>query len=60
MIYDNRQDIGMHFAAWEQPDLLVKDLHDGFRSLRHADAHLRKWCDVPRAQATTLSAALQS
>ena len=25
---------GAHFAAWEQPQLLVKDLREGFRSLR--------------------------
>lgn len=29
-----RHDQGGHFAAWEQPELLVGDLRDGFRSLR--------------------------
>ena len=36
MILYSRHDIGTHFAAWEQPDLLVKDLREGFRSLRRA------------------------
>ena len=29
-----RHPVGGHFAAWEQPDLLTKDLREGFRSLR--------------------------
>jgi pimeloyl-ACP methyl ester carboxylesterase len=30
----NRHDRGGHFAAWEQPGLLVGDIREGFRSLR--------------------------
>src|SRR4030095_8001655 len=29
-----RHEKGGHFAAWEQPDLLVGDLREGFKSLR--------------------------
>jgi pimeloyl-ACP methyl ester carboxylesterase len=29
-----RHEVGTHFAAWEQPELLSQDLRDGFRSLR--------------------------
>jgi len=34
MIYYKRHDVGTHFAAWEQPQLLVEDLREGFRGLR--------------------------
>jgi pimeloyl-ACP methyl ester carboxylesterase len=34
MIYYKKHDKGGHFAAWEQPELLVKDLREGFKSLR--------------------------
>jgi pimeloyl-ACP methyl ester carboxylesterase len=34
LIYYNKLDKGGHFAAWEQPQLLVKDLRAGFESLR--------------------------
>ena len=34
LIYYNKLDKGGHFAAWEQPELLVKDLRTGFKSLR--------------------------
>jgi len=34
LIYYNRPPKGGHFAAWEQPELLVADLRAGFRSLR--------------------------
>ena len=34
LIYYNRLEKGGHFAAWEQPQLLVSDLRAGFRSLR--------------------------
>jgi pimeloyl-ACP methyl ester carboxylesterase len=34
LIYYNRQDVGGHFAAWEQPLRLTQDLRAGFRSLR--------------------------
>jgi pimeloyl-ACP methyl ester carboxylesterase len=34
MIYYVRHDRGTHFAAWEQPTLLVDDLRVGFRPLR--------------------------
>ena len=34
LIYYNRLAKGGHFAAWEQPELLVADLRAGFKSLR--------------------------
>jgi pimeloyl-ACP methyl ester carboxylesterase len=34
LIYYRRHPKGAHFAAWEQPDALVDDLREGFRSLR--------------------------
>ena len=34
LIHYNRLDKGGHFAAWEQPDLLVEEIRTGFRSLR--------------------------
>jgi pimeloyl-ACP methyl ester carboxylesterase len=34
MIYYKKHEKGGHFAAWEQPELLVKDIREGFRSLR--------------------------
>lgn len=34
MIHYKKHDKGGHFAAWEQPALLVEDLREGFRSLR--------------------------
>jgi pimeloyl-ACP methyl ester carboxylesterase len=34
MIYYKKHDKGGHFAAWEQPELLVEDIREGFRSLR--------------------------
>jgi len=34
MIYFNRPAIGGHFAAWEQPELLTKDMRAGFALLR--------------------------
>jgi pimeloyl-ACP methyl ester carboxylesterase len=34
LIYYNKQSKGCHFAAWEQPELLVEDVRAGFRSLR--------------------------
>jgi len=34
LIYYNKQDKGGHFAAWEQPELLVQDIREGFKSLR--------------------------
>jgi pimeloyl-ACP methyl ester carboxylesterase len=34
MIYYKKHHKGGHFAAWEQPELLVEDLREGFRSLR--------------------------
>lgn len=34
VLYYNRQDKGGHFAAWEQPDALTKDLRVAFRPLR--------------------------
>jgi len=34
LIYYKKHDRGGHFAAWEQPQLLVEDLRAGFKSLR--------------------------
>jgi pimeloyl-ACP methyl ester carboxylesterase len=34
LIYYRKHDKGGHFAAWEQPELLVEDIRAGFRSLR--------------------------
>ena len=34
LIYFNKLDKGGHFAAWEQPTLLVQELRAGFKSLR--------------------------
>jgi pimeloyl-ACP methyl ester carboxylesterase len=34
LIYYSRADKGGHFAAWEQPDTLTKDLRQAFRSVR--------------------------
>src|SRR5262249_1583596 len=34
LIHYNRLDRGGHFAAWEQPDLLVAELRAGFKTLR--------------------------
>ena len=36
LIYYNRPAKGGHFAAWEQPELLVADVRAGFKSLRAA------------------------
>jgi pimeloyl-ACP methyl ester carboxylesterase len=34
MIYYKKHDKGGHFAAWEQPELIVEDMREGFKSLR--------------------------
>lgn len=34
LIFYKRHEKGGHFAAWEQPQALVEDMRDGFRSLR--------------------------
>ncbi len=34
LIHYNRLDKGGHFAAWEQPELFVNELRNGFRTLR--------------------------
>ena len=34
LVYYNRPEKGGHFAAWEQPDLLVADIRAGFKTLR--------------------------
>jgi hypothetical protein len=34
LLFYKKHDKGGHFAAWEQPKLLVGDLREGFRSLR--------------------------
>ena len=34
LAYYNKLDKGGHFAAWEQPELLVTDLRAAFKSLR--------------------------
>jgi hypothetical protein len=36
LVYFNKLEKGGHFAAFEQPVLLVQDLRAGFRSLRGA------------------------
>src|SRR3954447_868094 len=35
LIHYNKLNKGGHFAAWEQPDLLVQEVRAGFRSLRN-------------------------
>jgi pimeloyl-ACP methyl ester carboxylesterase len=34
LIYYKKHNKGGHFAAWEQPELLVNDIREGFKSLR--------------------------
>lgn len=34
LVYYKKHNKGGHFAAWEQPELIVEDLREGFRSLR--------------------------
>ena len=34
LIFYRRHAKGGHFAAWEQPQALVEDMREGFRSLR--------------------------
>jgi pimeloyl-ACP methyl ester carboxylesterase len=34
LIYFNKLPKGGHFAAWEQPELFVREMREGFRSLR--------------------------
>jgi pimeloyl-ACP methyl ester carboxylesterase len=34
LIHFNKLDKGGHFAAWEQPELFVKEMRAGFKSLR--------------------------
>lgn len=34
LIYYNKHNKGGHFAAWEQPELLVEDIRAGFKSFR--------------------------
>ncbi len=34
MIYYKKHEKGGHFAAWEQPELLVEDIREGLKSLR--------------------------
>jgi hypothetical protein len=34
MIYFNKHNKGGHFAAWEQPELLIEDIREGLKSLR--------------------------
>jgi len=34
LIYYNKLDRGGHFAAWEQPELFVNEVREGFKSLR--------------------------
>jgi pimeloyl-ACP methyl ester carboxylesterase len=35
MVYYKKHNKGGHFAAWEQPELLVEDIREGFKSLRN-------------------------
>jgi pimeloyl-ACP methyl ester carboxylesterase len=34
MVYYKKHNKGGHFAAWEQPELIVEDIREGFKSLR--------------------------
>jgi pimeloyl-ACP methyl ester carboxylesterase len=34
LIHYNKLDRGGHFAAWEQPELFVNEVREGFKSLR--------------------------
>jgi len=34
LIHHNKVEKGVHFAAWEQPQLLSEEIRVGFRSLR--------------------------
>lgn len=34
LVYYNKHPKGAHFAAWEQPEALIRDMRTGFRSLR--------------------------
>jgi pimeloyl-ACP methyl ester carboxylesterase len=34
LVYYNKVEKGCHFAAWEQPELFVRELRAGFRSMR--------------------------
>ena len=38
LIHYNKLDKGGHFAAWEQPELLIKELRVAFKSLRSGEA----------------------
>jgi pimeloyl-ACP methyl ester carboxylesterase len=38
LVYYKRHPKGAHFAAWEQPELLVADVRAGFKSLRGSQA----------------------
>ncbi|WP_052273472.1 epoxide hydrolase family protein [Flavihumibacter solisilvae] len=35
MVYYKKHNKGGHFAAWEQPELLVEDIREGFRSIKN-------------------------
>ncbi len=34
LVHHNKLEKGGHFAAWEQPELLVSEVREGLRSLR--------------------------
>jgi hypothetical protein len=34
LLYYKQHPEGAHFAAWEQPEALIGDMREGFRSLR--------------------------
>ena len=34
LIYYKKHNEGGHFAAWEQPDMLVSDIRAGFKTVR--------------------------
>jgi len=36
LVHYNKLDVGGHFAAWEQPQLLSEEIRAGFRPLRNA------------------------
>jgi pimeloyl-ACP methyl ester carboxylesterase len=41
LIHFNKLDKGGHFAAWEQPELFVKELRTAFKTLRRPEASAR-------------------
>ena len=42
LIYYKKHNEGGHFAAWEQPDMLVSDIRAGFKTFVRQDIWLRR------------------